>query len=353
MDCETFDRVILDSLYDEVDDLTQAAARRHTQRCGRCASIDSRFRAAREIGVVPLEPAPVGLKERIVRAERTVQASLSPGQRAGRAISVLAEYAMRPELAMAALLLLMIGSSLLFLRVKPNQGERGAVTERGVADSEHETPIDTTRSRTVPTPRTESSTEASAGDERSDAATEVDSAREREATATASRDAEAQYEKALRAYRARHYREAERLFSNVAELPGPKRARALLFAARSARRRNGCGSAVGRFDAVLEAYPTSDSAAEATWDAAECERELGELHKASARYRKLLDVPLLSLRAKAALERLEPKLRNQPVPGDDADAGDAGNADSAPNAVTPSAPATAPHQAGDAGVDAR
>ncbi len=39
MDCEKFDRVVLDLLYEELDELTAAAARRHMEHCARCRGI--------------------------------------------------------------------------------------------------------------------------------------------------------------------------------------------------------------------------------------------------------------------------------------------------------------------------
>ncbi|HEY8944244.1 MAG TPA: zf-HC2 domain-containing protein, partial [Polyangiaceae bacterium] len=136
MDCEKFDRVMLDLFYEELDEITSAAARRHTEHCTRCRDISVRLRATREVGALPLVDPPEGLEQRILLAERRVRAELPARQRFGRAISVLAGYAMRPQLAMAALLLLVIGSSLLLLRGRPGEQQNVLVTERGVPESE-------------------------------------------------------------------------------------------------------------------------------------------------------------------------------------------------------------------------
>jgi len=120
VDCERFDRIVLDYLYDELDELTAAAAKRHVEQCARCRGIVAGLRATREVGALPLVDPPEGLELRILDAERQVRERLPMKQRAGRAVSVLAGYAMRPQLAMAALLLLAIGSGLVFFRQRPN-----------------------------------------------------------------------------------------------------------------------------------------------------------------------------------------------------------------------------------------
>src|SRR6266498_3352200 len=112
MDCERFDRIVLELLYDELDELTLAAARRHLEHCARCRGILAGLRATREVGALPMVDPPEGLELRILEAERQLRAELPLRQRAGRAVSVLAGYAMRPQLAMAATLLLVIGGGL-------------------------------------------------------------------------------------------------------------------------------------------------------------------------------------------------------------------------------------------------
>ena len=36
MDCEKFDQIIIDAVYDELDELTLAAAKRHADSCQHC-----------------------------------------------------------------------------------------------------------------------------------------------------------------------------------------------------------------------------------------------------------------------------------------------------------------------------
>src|SRR5262245_28065835 len=138
MDCEKFDRIVLDLLYGELDELTEAAARRHIEHCARCKSVSAGLRATREVGTLPLVDPPEGLELGILEAERRMNAQLPLKKKLGRGVSILAVYAMRPQLAMAALLLLMIGSSLFFLRGRPGASETVMVTERGVPEMEQE-----------------------------------------------------------------------------------------------------------------------------------------------------------------------------------------------------------------------
>jgi len=84
MDCEKFDQIIIDALYDELDELTLAAAKRHTDSCPRCQAIWSGLRATRKLGVLPLEPAPTDLAERIMSVARVTQQNVSWPTRFGR-----------------------------------------------------------------------------------------------------------------------------------------------------------------------------------------------------------------------------------------------------------------------------
>jgi hypothetical protein len=136
MDCERFERVVLDLLYEELDELTEASARRHLEHCARCQGIVQGLRATREVGALPLVDPPDGLELRILEAESKARSRLPLRQRFGRRVSVLAGYAMRPQLAMAALLLLAIGSSLIFIRGRPGDRESVQVTERGSPEGE-------------------------------------------------------------------------------------------------------------------------------------------------------------------------------------------------------------------------
>ena len=143
MDCEKFDQIIIDALYDELDELTLAAAKRHTDGCQRCQTAWSGLRATRKVGILPLVPAPAGLEDRILAAARAAQTNVAWPKRVGRAVSRAGAYAMRPQTAMATLFLVVTGFALLFIRPKPDRSgapSQVSVTERGVPELPFEEP---------------------------------------------------------------------------------------------------------------------------------------------------------------------------------------------------------------------
>ena len=119
MDCEKFERVLMDHLYGELDELTRAGASRHADQCRRCKQLWLGLKATREVGSLPLDEPRENFEARVMEGERQAQVGLPFAVRMSRKLTIVAGYAMRHELAMAALALLMIGSSLLLLRPRP------------------------------------------------------------------------------------------------------------------------------------------------------------------------------------------------------------------------------------------
>lgn len=335
MDCEKFDRIVLDLLYDELDELTSAAAKRHMEHCARCRAIGSGLRATREVGALPLVEPPDGLELRILAAERHATEQLPLGKRLGRGLSLLAGYAMRPQLAMAALLMLMIGSSLLFLRAQPGDREHVLVTERGVPESDND-PVTAIipKAPDAPgaeamrgaskvraeesAPRRERSAPDAKGEARSAAAAPIATVGEvsgdglaapaadkgSAATEEAPTDAEASYDAAMSAYRDGRYSEAERRFSEVASAGGPHSATAALYEVQALRRVSGCPAAAPRFEALHARYPGSVGS-DAAWQAADCYRSLGDVGRARQNYNDLLSDSNYKTRAQDALAELD------------------------------------------------
>lgn len=133
MDCEQFDQIVVDLLYGELGEADATASKRHVERCDRCSNVLAGLRRARQATSLALQEPPVGFEEAILERARRAQREIPWPRKVGRAISWAGSYAMRPQLAMAALLLLMIGSSLLLLRQRPGAGQMGMVriTEHG------------------------------------------------------------------------------------------------------------------------------------------------------------------------------------------------------------------------------
>jgi hypothetical protein len=134
MDCEKFEMAMMDELYGELDELTSAAAKRHIASCARCAAIFSGLRATRRVATVALVEPPAGLEDRILALAREAPAAIPFRRRLARLVSVAGSWAMRPQTAMAALFMVMLGTSLLLLRGRSSRAPASAemtVTERG------------------------------------------------------------------------------------------------------------------------------------------------------------------------------------------------------------------------------
>ncbi len=127
MDCEKYEPLLLDELYEELDELTSAAVKRHVSGCARCASSLTGMRATRRATALPVLEVPEGLEERILAAAKEAQKVVPIRSRVSRVISRAGSWAMRPQSAMAAVFLLMIGSSAFLLREK-REGSASAVS---------------------------------------------------------------------------------------------------------------------------------------------------------------------------------------------------------------------------------
>jgi len=119
MDCEKFDHHVMDALYGELDELTYEALKRHVEGCARCGSVWSGLKSTRSATTLPLDEPSEGLEERILAAEKTVHRHAPWHRKIMRAAAWAGSHAMRPQLAMAALFMFVIGSSLLLLRARP------------------------------------------------------------------------------------------------------------------------------------------------------------------------------------------------------------------------------------------
>jgi TolA-binding protein len=305
MDSDKFDRIVLDLLYGELDELTTAAAKRHMEQSARARDIYAHFRATRQLGVLPTHTPPPDFEAALLAREARILAELPVRQRLGRVVSMLAGYAMRPQLIMAALLLLMIGSSLMFVRTRPALHSAVQITERGAPEGDVDVlPL-------TPPPSNSATLVAAASEPRATVAAEgpapprpTDSA----STATVSdappgsgQDA---FDQALQIYRARGYAEAQRLFQRLSRSGHPRAAEASLYAALSTRNIKGCAAALAAFARVSERFPSSLAAHDAVLRAARCQEQLGDVQGARSGYESLLRVPTHARRAQQALSSL-------------------------------------------------
>jgi TolA-binding protein len=316
MNSDKFDRIVLDLLYGELDELTTAAAKRHMDQSARAREIFAHFKATRQLSVLPAHTPPANFEVALMERERRALAELPIHHRIGRIISMLAGYAMRPQLIMGALLLLMIGSSLIFLRARPGQHSAVQVTERGAPEADVDLVLP------VMPAKTEAPSEVASGVFRAalpvveaegparplEAATVGASLASdtpgRGAVVEASPEGLDPFDQALDLYRAGQFLDAQQRFDRVARAGGRRAAEAALYAARSLRNTAGCAPAVNRFERVRTKFPGTTPAYEATWRGAKCQQQLGDIDAARQSYESLLQVASYSERARVALGTL-------------------------------------------------
>jgi hypothetical protein len=259
MDCEKFDQHVIDELYGELDEETSAAVRRHAEECARCADVLSGLRQTREAAVLPLEEPSDDLEDRILNAAVVAQEGIPWHRTFWRGVAWAGSHAMRPQLAMAAIFMLVVGSSLLLLRAKPGAGVAPVeVSERGTpatmpADQAYDEEGSLGRARQAKGADAPAAAEPAMDD--AVATAEGKASKDEE-------DADAQGDAALALSEARRARDAE-----------------------------GCQSAVAKFDEVGTAHTGTRESYAAMWEAAKCYESMGELDKARALY--------LALRANA------------------------------------------------------
>jgi TolA-binding protein len=314
MNSDKFDRIVLDLLYGELDELTTAAAKRHMDQSARAREIFAHFKATRQLSVLPTHTPPSDFEAALMDRERRTLAELPLHHRIGRIISMLAGYAMRPQLIMGALLMLMIGSSLVFLRARPGQHSAVQVTERGapeadldlvlpVAPAKVEAPADIASGAFRAVPASEATLTARPA-EVTTASPSPASEAGRGGAVEASPEGLDPFDQALDLYRAGQFVEAQQRFERLARAGGRRAAEAALYSARSLRNTAGCAPAVGRFERVRTKFPGSGAAYEATWRGAKCLQQLGDIEAARQGYESLLQVTSYAERARAALATL-------------------------------------------------
>jgi len=139
MDCEKFQPLLLDELYEELDEVTSAAVKRHVAGCSRCAAELATMKGTRRLATLPLAPVPEGLEDRILLAVKEAQKVVPIQSRLSRAVSIAGSWAMRPQTAMAAVFLLMIGTSAFVIRSRHG----GSMTPQAVSVTEQGQPAAT------------------------------------------------------------------------------------------------------------------------------------------------------------------------------------------------------------------
>jgi len=133
MDCAKFESTLIDELYGELDDVTSAAARQHAAGCATCGPLLGGLKATRQLAVLPMVSPSADLEDRILAAARSAEKVVPIQGRPSRAFSWATSVAMRPQVAMAALFLVMVGSGALFLRGQSKDEASSAAAPVAVA----------------------------------------------------------------------------------------------------------------------------------------------------------------------------------------------------------------------------
>jgi hypothetical protein len=274
MDCDQFESAMMDVLYGEIDAAKRAAARDHTAICATCAARLRGLRSSRRVASVPLALSSDGLEQAIVAPAGHAHDLGSPfrprsggagdvpslRQRTARVVSLAGSWAMRPQTAMSAVFLVMIGTSVLLLR-----GKAHAPTEASVTVTQQGTP-----------------------------ALPVASASKKPI------EPPSPFEAAAIQYRAGQFDEAMRAFDTLAA-SDPN---AELWASRAARAGKGCRAAVTRFDHLAQRAAGTPVGWDALLEGGICFRSIGNASEARVRLNALLRVDSHKERAHTELERL-------------------------------------------------
>lgn len=118
MDCETFDRDVVDLLYEDGDAASREALTLHAATCTKCAATLAALKSTRAGLGSLVVPPPAGLMTRILEAEASARRPPPLSRRVARGASWAGSLAMRPQFAMAAIFCIAVGSSILLLRAR-------------------------------------------------------------------------------------------------------------------------------------------------------------------------------------------------------------------------------------------
>ncbi len=280
MDCEKFDLHLIDALYDELDELTMAAMKRHMEGCSRCAAAFSGLRATRDVAILPLEEPSVELESRILFAASAAQQKTPWHRKALRGLAWAGSHAMRPQLAMAAVFALVIGSSLLLLRAKPGTTAIGpvSVTERGEPSPDRD--------------------EGARGAAPAATAGFVDAPSAMPGAQAGDRSGEPNAEDEKQEGKSGKSVDAQ----------------AALADAKAAENSAGCNAALPKYEDVGVRFAGTTQAAAAMWAAANCHKKRGESEKARELYGVLAKRDDYKDRANEALNEASPMANNLAPP---------------------------------------
>lgn len=283
MDQEKFDQHLMDYLFDELDEVTRAAMKRKIESDADCRELAAGLRATIEVAQLPLEEPEDDLEERIVAAAELAQKGEPWHKKALRSLSWAGSWAMRPQLAMAALLMLVIGSSVLLMRARP-----GSVAVTPSKDDPAEvaaTPVD----QVEPAEPESAAEEEAPAVEADEAEGQAMASAEPKAAAEDEKQAVPSYDEAKALYQTGRFGEAQVAFNDIAGAGGADAPTAALFEAKSVRAQSGCSAAVSYYHQVRARHGGTAVADDATYELADCLRQLGKTDEAKKYFALLAD----------------------------------------------------------------
>lgn len=258
MDCEKFDEHVMDAMYGELDELTHASLRRHVDSCGRCSNAFEGLTRAREDAILPMIEPSADLEERILVAERAVYGRAPWYRKVVRAAAWAGSHAMRPQLAMAALFMFVIGSSVLLLRARPGTVAAPVqVDERGSPEA----------SRASEASPVSQAPMAARGAAKGDGDRNDDGEDTKRAKVAA---ADEPAPDATAAATAAPASEASAIAVLKPAAPGEAAVDKLLADARAVRESSGCSAAAPSFEALAQSHPESEEGKQAQKELEAC-----------------------------------------------------------------------------------
>jgi len=286
MDQEKFDQHLMDYLFDELDEVTTAAMKRKIESDAECRELVAGLRATIEVAQLPFEEPDGDLEERILAAADLAQHGEPWHKKMLRSLSWAGSWAMRPQLAMAALLMLVIGSSVLLMRARP--GSVAVTPNKDEPPAVAAAPVDEApASETTELEPAETEPEQVAADEDRKAEDSPEATASVEASAEP--QAVASFEEAKALYKDTKYGEAQVAFNQIAASGGANASTAALFEARAVRAQSGCSGAVSYYHKVRANHGGTPAADDATWELADCLRQLGKTDEATKYFALLAD----------------------------------------------------------------
>jgi hypothetical protein len=322
MDCQTFDASLLDALYGELDEASSTAMDAHAAGCAACAGRLEKLKRTRVLVRPALEAAlPASLEERIVavataemeapksnvvslalRTKRAAEAKESDGTSGG---GTVLRFLVKPQLAIAATFLLVLGAAVVFTRSK-REASPAAMREASEA-----VPA-AARGGAAPPPAATMTTAEAKPTEPSTLALNDDlSAPAAAAPGPAYAKARARdpaFAAAKSLYDAGRCAEALSKFEALAA-HDPE---AALYAARCIAKTKGCDAAAARYDDVASRNAGTELASNAALEAARCYKDEGKLAAARRRYVRLGKDSFVGGQANAELASLDTAWRAEP-----------------------------------------